>query len=153
MSVEIIISGGQTGADRAALEAGKQLGLITGGWAPLNYRTDAGRDPELKTLFGLREHASENYGPRTDANTRYADATVFVGRRSPGWYRASQACRKFRKEFLWLRDGLPEELAAEQLVEWLVLNRVRILNVAGNRERKNPGIGARTRLILLEALG
>jgi hypothetical protein len=152
MGVEIIVSGGQTGADRGGLEAGKHLGLITGGWAARDYRVDGGRDPELGTIFGLREHTSSEYPPRTAANVKFADATVFLGRRSPGWQCTNSACRRYGKEWLWLRDELPVELAAEQLLDWLRLYRVRILNVAGNRERKNPGIRVRTVAVLLEAL-
>ena len=153
MGVEIIVSGGQTGADRGGLEAGRRLGLITGGWAPKDFRTDEGRDPELRTVFGLREHPSSEYPPRTEANVKFADATVFFGRQSPGWHCTKSACRRQRKEFFWLRNELPVELAAEQLIEWLRHHRVRILNVAGNRERKNPGIRSRTIAILEEALG
>lgn len=50
-----VISGGQTGADRAGLEVAHKLGLETGGWAPSGYVTSLGRDRSLGTKFGLKE--------------------------------------------------------------------------------------------------
>ena len=50
-----IISGGQTGADRAALEVACALNIETGGWAPKEFWTSEGRNPKLGTKYGLRE--------------------------------------------------------------------------------------------------
>ena len=96
--LEKVISGGQTGADLAALEAAKLLGLETGGVAPPNYMTTDGANYELKTKFGLqcvelnkdqhkniKVNMSIYYVKRSKINVDNADATVvFRIRSSPG---------------------------------------------------------------------
>jgi hypothetical protein len=74
-----IISGGQTGADQGGLLAGEDLGLATGGWAPLGWRTDEGPRPDLGTRFGLREDHSRYYSQRTRRNVRDSDGTLIMG--------------------------------------------------------------------------
>ena len=79
-----VISGGQTGADRAGLEAARDLGLKTGGWAPHNFMTSKGKAPELKSLFHLKRMpeatystATQSYVERSKRNVDDADATLF----------------------------------------------------------------------------
>ena len=62
---EKVISGGQTGADQAGLIAAEKAGITTGGWMPKGFRTLDGPNPGLAARFGLREHPSEEYPPRT----------------------------------------------------------------------------------------
>src|SRR4051812_44710113 len=76
MSLEMIRSGGQTGADESGLWVAKKFGLKTGGVIPKGFRTLIGARPELGRLYGLMEHASDNYVPRTYQNVRDADGTV-----------------------------------------------------------------------------
>ena len=73
----VIISGGQTGVDRIALETARAAGLKTGGVAPFGYRTEKGPDPTLKE-FGLTEHALPTYHPRTKQNILDSDSTVLI---------------------------------------------------------------------------
>src|SRR5437773_12578103 len=70
-----VISGGQTGVDRAALDAAQELGLDCGGWCPRGRRAEDGRIPDR---YPLRETASSDYPPRTAANVRDADATLVL---------------------------------------------------------------------------
>ena len=72
-----IISGGQTGVDRFALEAARSAGFKTGGVAPADYKTENGPDPSLKD-FGLTEHAMSTYPPRTKQNILDSDSTVLI---------------------------------------------------------------------------
>ena len=72
--VDKVVSGGQTGADRAALEVARELGLATGGWVPRGRLAEDGVIPER--YEGLRETASEDVACRTKRNVRDADATV-----------------------------------------------------------------------------
>jgi len=74
MSVRII-SGGQTGVDRIALDAARKAGLQTGGTAPRGYLTENGPDPSLRE-FGLADHRSPQYPPRTKQNIVDSDVTV-----------------------------------------------------------------------------
>ena len=82
--IEKIISGGQTGADQGGLEAGKILGIPTGGWAPMNWMTENGPQKELLESLGLR-NSMRPYSTRTGWNVREGDATVIFGDvREPG---------------------------------------------------------------------
>lgn len=146
MAVTKIISGGQTGADRTALEVARELGIATGGHAPRGWRTDEGADPSLEALFGLVEHTSADYPPRTRANVENSDGTVIFGNvHSPGCALTVRLCMVAKKPYL-------DNPSPARLREWLERYAIRTLNVAGNRARTNPGIVAQVRQVLTEAL-
>ena len=128
-----IISGGQTGADRGGLEAGKKLGLQTGGTAPRGYRTEKGPDLSLKNL-GVTEHGSANFRPRTVRNVEDSDGTVWFGMTdTPGALATLQTAITLDKPLLL--NPLPGVLR-----EWIAKNNIQVLNVAGNRESLHPGL-------------
>lgn len=141
MKLRKIISGGQTGADQAGLGAALHLGLATGGWVPRGWRTDTGAEPDLAKL-GLREHESSQYPPRTGANIAMADGTlVFGDPTSPGCRLTIRIARQAGSPLFicrWQSNApLPD---AHEFAAWLREHEVEVLNVAGNRERLNPGI-------------
>lgn len=141
-----IISGGQTGADRAALEVAEALGIPTGGWAPAGWRTDMGPDPELGTRFHLQAHSSRHYRDRTYANVRESDATIWFGHPlSPGGQCTRLACQLYEKPFV-------ENPMGDRLRELITQAGWQVLNVAGNRARSNPAVVALTRMVLTAAL-
>ena len=142
----IIISGGQTGADQGGLAGAKVLGIKTGGTAPLHYRTDEGNNPSLlRDVYGLKESKYWAYPPRTKDNVRDSDATLWVGKTtSPGFYCTKKACDSLGKQ-MFINPS-----AAELRAYCQSLN-VAVLNVAGNREKSNPGIHDRTRDLIVEA--
>jgi hypothetical protein len=151
MHPERVISGGQTGADRAALAAATAAGIATGGWMPKGFRAQDGPRPEFATLYGLREHASGRYPPRTALNVKESDATLRFATdwNSPGEMLTLQMCTRYGKPQLEVTPGggvTPADVAG-----WLVRNNVRVLNVAGNTERTAPGIGAFVAAFLAEA--
>jgi len=154
--VVCIISGGQTGADMGGLLAGRDLGLETGGWAPVRWQTERGPNPRLAE-FGLMKH-SGGYTERTPANVRDADGTaVFGDSSSPGSHQTVDSCRTQRRPFFRIPSVCVRspELFAETLDAfrvWLVENEIRTLNVAGNRESIHPGIEQFTRGFLVSAL-
>jgi hypothetical protein len=76
--IKKIISGGQTGADRAGLEVGKALGIETGGFCPKGYLTENGPDLSLRE-FGLIEMKDTDYKKRTIKNVEVSDGTVIFG--------------------------------------------------------------------------
>jgi putative molybdenum carrier protein len=130
-----IISGAQTGADQGGLEAGLTLRLETGGTVPRGRKTDVGplTDAEMER-FKLVEHTSPNYPPRTRANVRDSDGTVLFGRMtSPGCRLTLALCESYNRPYLI--NPSPTELR-----RWADSRGIRVLNVAGNRERTNPGI-------------
>jgi len=135
-----VISGGQTGADQGALIAARACGLRTGGWMPRGFRTVDGPRPDLAADFGLQEHSSPNYAPRTRRNVQDADATVRLAREwnTSGERATLRFLRHYSKPFLNVSIDSP--LLPGEVAQWLLDNRVRVLNVAGNREQNAPGI-------------
>jgi Circularly permutated YpsA SLOG family len=144
--LEKIISGGQTGADQAGLRAARAAGITTGGWALRGWLTESedGRHnvpaPWLAE-FGLVDCPEPGYPARTRANVLASDGTLFFGDwTTQGGAATLDACRLSRKPFLIVFRGTTRP---SQVVAWLREQNVRLLHVAGNRESKDPGIGAR----------
>src|SRR5262249_5491583 len=77
--LEVIISGGQTGADQGAWRAALKAGLKTGGWMPKDFLTEDGPRPEFAEAYGARELDSAEYRVRTEENVRDSDATIWFG--------------------------------------------------------------------------
>jgi hypothetical protein len=142
MYLKRVISGGQTGADRAALAAAKAAGIATGGWMPRGFRAQDGPQPEFAALYGIREHTSDRYPPRTTLNVKESDATLRFATvwDSPGEVLTRGMCSRYGKPQLEVTPG--GKLTPADVAEWLVRNNVRVLNVAGNTERTSPGIEA-----------
>ena len=150
-----IISGGQTGADIAGLEAGRALGLKTGGIAPKGYRIQGGTNPALKD-FGVTEHSSDQYRPRTIINVATSDVTfIFGDPTSPGSRLTVNAANgKFghkKTPLIYVREFSAAEMAkAREVLD--SIPSLKVINVAGNRETSTPGINAQTRAFLEELL-
>jgi|LNFM01.1.fsa_nt_gb hypothetical protein len=145
MALRKVVSGGQTGADQAGLRAAKAAGIETGGWAPKGWETEEGPASWLGE-YGLTECPKEGYPARTDANARDSDATLWFGSSDSSGYRATiRGCRRHKKPYLLVEEGItrPSEVRA-----WLEAHQVETLNVAGNRESKNPGLGERVETFL-----
>lgn len=151
-----IISGGQTGADQAGLAAAKELGLETGGWLPKGCMTAEGSRPDLLLLYNMKEHPKSGYPPRTERNVLDSDATIMFGDYlSPGCTLTRKYCKLYNKPLLTISfpyDHWPNKELIVIIKNWLTENNVYTLNVAGNRESKNPGIFAFTKAVLLVAL-
>lgn len=147
-----IISGGQTGADRAGLEAAKELGLETGGTAPPNFFTTKGKDPMLGSVFGLKQMKStgvlaRDLTERTKKNVDDSDATIaFRLYESPGTDKTIGYCKTGRwtskTDSLTLHrpvliiTSLSEKKKGrniERIQKFIKKNNVKILNVAGHR--------------------
>jgi predicted Rossmann-fold nucleotide-binding protein len=139
--IERIISGGQTGADRAALDAAIDCGTPHGGWCPAGRIASDGTIPED---YNLRETEESTYPPRTERNVKEADATVVFMRGpgiSPGSKLTIGLCEKHKKPFTIVNVAITGTEDAAMLIKYLVQEyKVRTLNVAGSRENKSPGI-------------
>jgi hypothetical protein len=141
-----IISGGQTGADRTALEVARELGFPTGGVAPLFFKTENGPDLTLRDVFGLSESQSPSYSVRTKANVQIADVTVWLGKTgSAGYVCTKKAIDLHKRPFVLCPS-------ADELLEWVLARRPKTVNIAGNRRSHNPGIVRLTRETLLPVL-
>jgi len=142
-----IISGGQTGADQGGLEAGRELGLETSGWAPKGWMTENGPQKELLESFGLRECEKYGYPARTLKNVLEADLTLIFGRilGSAGSRLTEYYCQRYDKHYAL-------NLLVDHVRKLIKKYNIQILNIAGNRESKNPGIQESVRKLLVEAL-
>ena len=151
--VRKIVSGAQTGADRAALDVALELGLETGGWVPHGRRAEDGRVPVRYS--GLVETETDAYEHRTALNVRDADATLIVhyGPPSGGTALTMRLAIASSKPCLAIDlDTVSSEDAASQVREWLAAERIAVLNVAGPRASKEPRIAAAVTGILHRAL-
>ena len=148
-----IVSGGQTGADRGGLDAAVALGIEHGGWCPAGRRAEDGRVPRV---YSLRETTSAEYAERTRANVRDSGGTVVFTRGEPtgGSALTIEHAERIGKPVLHVDLArLDVEAAAERVRGWCVVGSIAVLNVAGSRESKAPGIGDEVRRLLVRALG
>lgn len=154
MPIEKIISGAQTGADRAGLDAAIELGIPYGGYITKGRRSEDGTVPERYT--SLVELDTWDYPTRTEKNLTESDATLLFTIKGLTGGSALTAKLAAEHEKLLLRVNLDRDgkhVAVEKIQEWLQLNPgIRVLNVAGSRESKEPGFGQRVKEILLLAL-
>jgi Circularly permutated YpsA SLOG family len=146
--IKKIISGGQTGADQGGLEIAKELGIETGGTAPWNWSTEKGSDGKLLKSYGLvaGPYDTTTYTKRTAMNVQNSDGTAIFGH---PYSSGSRLTIKFCDELLKPRIVAPNP---SRLAEWIETNHIEVLNVAGNRESRNPGIKESTKVIIREAI-
>ena len=139
-----IVSGGQTGADRAALEFAIRFGIPHEGWCPRGRRAEDGR---LDARYNLCETPSLKYEERTRWNIRDSDATLVITIRAiptGGTALTLGVARQQRKPCLHIaREKISSILeAGEQISEFLTEHQVERLNVAGPRASQEPEIAA-----------
>lgn len=149
--IEKVICGGQTGADIGAIYGARRAGVATGGTAPNGWRTEKGAQPVLAE-FGLKQHESPDYGPRTEANILDSDATVIFSKNfhSPGTVKTVKLAREYDKVFIRINPFTRE---AEQLfMEFCARERPLVINIAGNRESVAPGISRHVAKIVFHVL-
>lgn len=134
----MIISGGQTGVDRAALDAALANGVSCGGWCPAGRKAEDGRIPEQ---YALRELDSADYRLRTIRNVQDSDATLIIhfGPLSGGTRLTLNTCIHEGVPYL-LIDGAVLHIgeAVQKVGAFLDLHHIRVLNVAGPRASNNP---------------
>jgi len=142
----LVISGGQTGVDRAALDAALGLGLSIAGWCP---RGRLAEDGPLPARYPLTETDSSGYVQRTGRNVRDACATLILcrGKLSRGTGRTALCARRIGRPLLVARLGEADRL---EVVRWIRMTGAVRLNVAGPRESLQPGIYAQARAFLEE---
>jgi len=144
-----IVSGGQTGVDRAALDSASALGLQSGGWCPSGRIAEDGR---LRLRYRLVETPSPDYWQRTEWNVRDSDGTLIInrGRLDGGTLATARYALAHARPVYRVEIG--RRIRRERFRAWRARHRVRVLNVAGPRESKRPGIYREARRILLRLL-
>jgi hypothetical protein len=137
LPVEKIISGGQTGVDRAALDIALELGIPCGGWCPKGRKSEDGPIPNR---YPLRETGSASYPVRTAKNVQESDGTLVLTMGPPmgGTALTIKLAKEKRKPFLVF--DLKNGGAPLFFRNWLLTNQIKILNIAGPRESEWPGV-------------
>ncbi len=132
-----VVSGGQTGVDRAALDVALELGIPCGGWCPRERRAE---DGVILWRYPLREADSPKYALRTRLNVRDSDGTLILhrGPLSGGTALTLRLARALDKPVFTVDLDHPPEM--DSVREWLRAHHIHTLNVAGPRESGSPGI-------------
>ena len=135
-----IISGGQTGADRAALDFAIKNNIPHGGWVPEGRKTEEGRLPDR---YQLQEMPTDDYSKRTEKNILDSDGTLIVshGFLTGGSALTREFSNKHNKPWIHLdMNVISIDTAAESLRSWIIRSEIKVLNVAGSRGSKDPEI-------------
>lgn len=145
-----IVSGGQTGADRAALDFALEHGLSHGGWCP---RGRSAEDGPLGSRYQLSETPDADPVQRTEWNVRDSDATVVfsIGENLAGGSQKTQRFAEvYKKPFLHLSRRRDGAAAVARLGSFLLAHKPAVLNVAGPRASEEPQVGVFTGHVLEE---
>jgi hypothetical protein len=147
LRVQKIVTGGQTGVDRAALDFAIRRRIPHGGYCPRGRRSESGAIAEK---YRLTECASEDYATRTALNVQHSDGTLILTRGRPegGTQRTIEYCIQFEKPHFVIDLG--RKFKAADFAVWLHENRIETLNVAGPRESKQCGIARQAQYALEE---
>ncbi len=150
-----VISGGQTGVDRAALEVAVFLEIPHGGWCPKGRRAEDGPIPET---FDLIETTSFNYAIRTEKNVVESDGTLILFRNviTRGTGLTVKFAKQHKRPYLCIdladiaeTDPDATEAASQEILEWLAKENINVLNIAGPRESTTPNINSQSHSLLL----
>ncbi len=151
MKLRKIVSGGQTGADQGALAACVQKKFPYGGWVPKGRRTERGKVPKQ---YRMRQHWSRHYPPRTEKNVVDSDGTVVFtfGKADGGSLLTIDFAKKHGRP--WLAVDLEQPGAALKVERWMKrrLPDGAVLNVAGSRRSKAPGIHMAVKRVVADVL-
>ncbi len=133
MSVITIVSGGQTGVDRGALDAALAVQFPCGGWCPVGRKAE---DGVISDKYPLDVHAGRGYRPRTLANVRDSDGTliVFSQKLSTGTKLTRDLCVREKKPFLAVdASQVGVKQAVSSTMQFIAEHAIAVMNVAGPR--------------------
>lgn len=157
--IRMIISGGQTGADLAALDAAQANNILYGGWCPkgrINEKGKIGKEySSLREVSGDFKNDKENYDTRTRWNIKDSEATLILVPKTPlpthikdGTLLTIDEVKKQNKPYLVIDLSQSQQKNEEILTGWIKEQNINILNIAGPRESSSPGIYQLSRNLL-----
>ncbi|MDH7598924.1 MAG: putative molybdenum carrier protein [Sedimentisphaerales bacterium] len=159
--LRLIITGGQTGVDQAALRSAMSAGILCAGWCPPDRSCEDGPIPADLPLTPTPTDRSPSAphiprSCRTEWNVRDSDATLVLlpsdpRAPDPGTEWTIQACTAMARPLLVIDPTIPD--ACDQILDWLSGRDIRILNIAGPSERTYPGIGDIVKALLDDLFG
>ena len=143
--IQKIVSGGQTGVDRAALDVAIELGIPHGGWCPKGRLSE---DGVIDHRYQLTEHSTSDYAARTLQNVVDSDGTLILYRQrlTGGTLLTNRLAKEKAKPLLRVR--MDRAVAYESIVEWLNANQIATLNIAGPRGSSHPELEAEAKSLL-----
>ena len=147
-----IVSGGQTGADRAALDVAIKFNIPHGGWVPKGRLAE---DGPISEKYKLKEMSTDCYPARTEQNVCDSDGTLIIarGKLTGGTDYTREMSLKHKKQLLGIDLNLTSHYEAASLVaSWIRLQQVEVLNVAGPRASEDPDIYSDVQKILKNAI-
>ncbi len=149
--IPAIVSGGQTGADRAALDWAIENKVPHGGWCPAGRLSENGFIP---VAYALKETASDSYSERTKLNVEESDGTLIVSPKEPrgGTLLTFRHAQKVGKPVLCITRQ-NERRGPPLIREFINENEIRVLNVAGPRASGAPEVAEMVTRLLDQAMG
>ena len=151
MGITKIISGGQTGADRAGLDVAILHDFPHGGWCPKGRKAE---DGSIDAKFHLTETPSANYLQRTEWNVRDTDGTIvftIAKEISGGSMRTVDFAKNHKKPCLHVSQAESND-PASSVRDFITQHDIKLLNIAGSRESKEPGINEWVKAVLDRAM-
>jgi len=144
-----LISGGQSGVDRAALDVALELGIPCGGWCPQGRRAE---DGVIASKYPLEQTPLVQYQQRTEWNARDSDGTLTltIGKPEGGTLLTIDFARKHKRPCLVVDLALPVDV--QTVKDWILGHQIENLNVAGPRASKQPDVYGRAVVFLRELL-
>lgn len=141
MMIQKIISGGQTGVDRAALDVSIKLNIPHGGWCPKGRKAE---DGVISAQYNLIETESDDYSERTKANINDSSGTLIVVPSLPlnvndGTILTIDYVNQVKKPY-YILDMMKSHQQEPSVLMWIKKNNITILNIAGPRESQSPGV-------------
>lgn len=156
MKIRKIISGGQTGADRASLDYALSAGILHGGYCPKGRLAEDGPIP---TTYALLETKTDKYPERTKLNVEQSNATLVIVGESKltrgSKLTVTHAEKKEKPVLVVFAAGAeqPTEAQVAEVRSWLEKHDPMVLNVAGSRASTSPNVYAFTRALLSATIG
>jgi Circularly permutated YpsA SLOG family len=149
--LEMIVSGGETGAEQAGWRAAKGCGVPTGGWVSKGFLTEDGARPDFAEIYGAAEMTADSAVARIEQNVQHSDATLWFGVTTSFAARETvERCIEFYKPCMPIDPNASFE--PSHIATWILLNHIKTLNVTGNSEAEEPGIGDRVERFIGQVL-
>jgi hypothetical protein len=142
-----IVTGGQTGVDRAALDFALLNDISCGGWCPKGRFAEDGTIP---LFYPLRETEVRSYSYRTEMNVKDSDGTLIIypGILSNGSELTRRLATELNKPLMLIDLQDLKKSIKKEFAGWVKQNNIRTLNIAGPRESSSPGIYDRSNELL-----
>ena len=136
-NINKIISGGQTGVDRSALDFSIQYNIPHGGWCPKDRWAE---DGPISNIYNLTETKEKLPEVRTLKNVLSSDGTLIIYKeiKDKGTLKTIELCIQNNKSFIEIE--LTKRVEKAKFNHWLISNNIKTLNIAGSRESNCPGI-------------